>query len=79
MTASDGLLAAAGPLAIGAIVGMQRGAVAIAHGSLPLPLILAGVTAVMLPALYIATSLMGAAPPAARVGDAVLRDFAPAA
>ena len=75
MTSTDWLLAAAGPLAIGAIVGAQGGALAIAQRSVTLPLILLGVAAVMLPALYIGTSLIGAAPPARDVAAAFGRGF----
>lgn len=58
------LAAAAGPAAIGAVLGMPRGGLAMASGAAILPGILLGVTLLMVPALYIATSLLGAAPPA---------------
>lgn len=58
------LLAAGGPAAIGAVLGMPRGGLAMASGAAMLPAILLGVTSLMLPALYITTSLLGAAPPA---------------
>ena len=58
------LLALGGPAAIGAVLGMPRGALAMARGAATLPAVLLGVTAVMLPALYIGTSLLGVAPPA---------------
>jgi len=58
------LVAAAGPAAIGAVLGMPRGGLAMASGAAILPAILLGVTVLMVPALYITTSLLGAAPPA---------------
>lgn len=74
--------AAAGPLVIGAILGLggihgagQAGALDALGAAVILPLILAGVTAAMVPALYIATSIAGAAPPAREVGSAVVRGF----
>lgn len=57
-------IAAAGPAAIGAVLGMPRGGAAMASGAAMLPGVVLGVTALMVPALYIATSLLGAAPPA---------------
>jgi hypothetical protein len=72
---SDAALALAGPMAIGAILGLERGfqSLGVVRDSVVLPLLLLGVTAAMIPALYIATSLAGVAPPARRVGAAVLR------
>lgn len=58
------LVAVAGPAAIGAVLGMPEGGLAMASGAAALPAILLGVTVLMLPALYISTSLLGAAPPA---------------
>jgi hypothetical protein len=74
---SDAMLALAGPMAIGAILGLQQGVQTLGpiRDSLVLPLVLLGVTAAMIPALYIATSLAGAAPPAQYVGAAVLRSL----
>jgi hypothetical protein len=75
-------LAAAGPLVIGAILGLggihgagQTGALDALGAAALLPLMLLGVTAAMIPALYIATSMAGAAPPAREVGRAVVRGF----
>lgn len=78
-----GLIAAiGGPLALGAVLGASGvrgtgdiGAIDVVHTAAVLPLILLGVTAAMIPALYIATSLSGAAPPARAVGAAVVRGF----
>ncbi len=75
MTSIDWILASAGPVAIGAILGMQSGAPAIVEKSLALPLLLVGVAVIMLPALYIGISLIGAAPPARDVMRAVARGF----
>lgn len=73
----DAMLALAGPMAIGAILGLQHGVQSLGpiRDSIVLPLVLLGVTAAMIPALYIATSLAGAAPPAHYVGAAVLRSL----
>jgi hypothetical protein len=58
------LAALGGPVAIGAIAGMQTGPFAIAHDAVAAPAIVLGVTALMIPALYIATAFAGIAPPA---------------
>lgn len=77
----DALLALGGPILTGAVLGVQQGAAQDQtmliglRASLTLPLILLGVTAAMIPALYIATSLAGVAPPARQVGAAVVRGF----
>ena len=71
----DWLVAAAGPLAIGALVGAQGGAALIAERAMTLPILFFGVSVVMLPALYIGTSFIGAAPPAGAVGAAFVRGF----
>lgn len=78
-------IALGGPLALGAVLGASGianefgdttvGALDVIQSSAVLPVILLGVTAAMIPALYIATSLSGAAPPARAVGAAVLRGF----
>jgi hypothetical protein len=58
------LSALGGPIAIGAIAGMHTGPFAIAHDAVAAPAIVFGVTALMIPALYIATAFAGIAPPA---------------
>jgi hypothetical protein len=58
------LCALGGPIAIGAIAGMQSGPFAVAHDAVAAPAIVLGVTALMIPALYIATAFAGIAPPA---------------
>lgn len=75
---TDALVAAAGPAVIGAILGLQGnhpslGALGALRDALALPLLIAGVTAAMVPALYIATSLAGAAPHARQVAATVAR------
>lgn len=80
---STGLaIAVGGPMALGAVLGasgvrggVDPGVLDIIQSSAILPIILLGVTAAMIPALYIATSLSGAAPPAHAVGGAVIRGF----
>lgn len=79
---TDYSLAVVGPMVIGAILGLggvQGGAAIVTldvvRAAAVLPVILLGVTAAMIPALYIATSLSGAAPPARAVGLAVVRGF----
>ena len=71
-----------GTIAIGAVLGLggvrgvaHTGALDVVHAAAVLPAILLGVTAAMIPALYIATSLTGAAPPARQVGAAIGRAF----
>jgi hypothetical protein len=65
------ICAVGGPAAIGAIVGMQSGLFAAAHEALAAPAILFGVTALTIPALYIATAFARIAPPARRFARAV--------
>jgi hypothetical protein len=64
------LLALGGPLAIGAILGMRSGAYATGADALSLPAVVFGVTLLMMPALYILASLLGAAPEAGEVAAA---------
>lgn len=65
------LCAVGGPVVIGTIVGMPSGPFAAGHGALATPAILFGVTALMVPALYIATAFAGVAPPARRFAGAI--------
>lgn len=80
-TPRGAMVGAGGAMLIGAVVGMQADAEsgtqlgALLHATSVLPLILAGVSAAMIPALYIAMSLAGAAPPAPRVAAALMRAF----
>ena len=71
----DALLAAGGPMAVGAALGMIRGPLAVLPSVLAMPAVLAGVAAVMIPALYIGAALAGVAPPARDVAGAVARAF----
>lgn len=66
------LLALAGPAAAGAAAGLPLGSRHMIVHAAALPGIVVGVTVFMLPALYIATTLAGVSPPAARVGHAAL-------
>ena len=63
-------LAAAGPVAMGAVLGAR---IASVSPVLALPVIVAGVTAVTAPALYIATAATGSAPSAQTMATAVVR------
>ncbi|ACY12912.1 hypothetical protein [Haliangium ochraceum] len=61
----DMLLATlAGPVALGAVLGLEVGPLTALLKSLALPAVLLGVAAVMVPALYVGATLTGAAPPA---------------
>jgi hypothetical protein len=64
------LVAVAGPAAVGAALGIPLGAREMAHDLVALPLVIAGVTLVMAPALYVATTLSGAAPSATQFAEA---------
>jgi len=66
------LLAIAGPAAAGAAVGMPLGTKQLLAHAIAVPGIIVGVTVFMIPALYIATTLAGVSPPAARVARAAL-------
>lgn len=82
------LLALGGAAATGAIVALPEGPLAIGARALFLPAIVAGVAAVMIPPLYIASTTFGVAPPpkrflecalhAMRDGGRVLLGLAPA-
>jgi hypothetical protein len=67
------LLAMAGPVAVGAVLGGERGLFAAAHVALGLPVVIGGLTAAMMPALYIGLAVTGAAPSAAGVALATGR------
>lgn len=66
------LIAVAGPAAAGAAVGLPLGTRQMLAHAAAVPGIIVGVTVFMIPALYIATTLAGVSPPAARVGRAAL-------
>ena len=63
-------LAVSGPAALGAAIGARFGIAALATRAALTPAIVVGVTALMVPALYIAASLVGEAPPMGRFGAA---------
>jgi hypothetical protein len=65
-------VAAAGPLAIGAVLGLPSGLGRVVSQAAFLPAIFLGVAAVMAPALYIAVSLAGGGAGARDVAEAVL-------
>ena len=65
------LLALGGPALLGAAIGLPFGLRKVVTLSLLLPVVVVGVTVLMAPALYIATTLVQAAPPAARVVKAM--------
>ena len=67
------LVAVGGPLVLGATLGVPFGVRKILTDSVLLPGLVIGLTLMMAPALYIGMSLVGAAPPASRVGTAVGR------
>lgn len=71
----DLLLAAGGPMAVGAVLGLHRGPLAMLPGALSLPAVVLGVTIVMMPALYIGAALAGVAPPARQVAVSLARGF----
>mgnify|MGYP001210804561 CR=1 FL=1 len=61
------VMALAGPAAIGASIGLPNGAAPMLRQLLAIPAILVGTSLFMLPALYIASSLVGIAPSASSV------------
>lgn len=66
------LIALAGPAAAGAVIGVPLGSRQILVQAATVPAAIVGVTAFMVPALYIASTLAGISPPAQEVGRAVL-------
>jgi hypothetical protein len=72
---SMALAALGGPVALGAIVGLEIGPLAALSKSLALPAVLAGVAAVMVPALYISATITGVAPPARDMARSLARGF----
>ncbi len=67
----------AGPMLIGAALGLQAGPAELLSRAVTLPAIIVGVTLLMLPALYIGAAFLGVAPKAramARSGSAALAD-----
>jgi len=67
------LIAIGGPLALGATLGVPLGMKKMLADSVMLPALVLGLTVMMAPALYIGMTLVGAAPPASRVGAGVVR------
>jgi hypothetical protein len=65
-------LALAGPLALGALIGLPLSAAAAALEAGAVSALMLGLAATMVPALYIATALVGLAPGAGEFGAAVL-------
>ena len=63
--------AAVGPVVLGAIIGSPGGPFAAAHDAMTVPALVFGVTLIMVPALYVATAIAGAAPSARGFGRAV--------
>lgn len=72
------LLAAAGPAALGACLGMPRGLGAMFEQAASLPAIFAGTTLITLPALYIGAAVFGVAPSARRVAASAAEGLAAA-
>lgn len=70
------LLALAGPVAMGAIMGTKHGLGAIGSCALAVPASLLGVALLMAPVLYIGLTLLGAAPPAREVVQALVNALA---
>lgn len=70
---SAAIVALAGPALAGAVLNLPFGPVRLAAGAALLPAILLGVTLVMVPALYIGATLLGAAPPVDTVAVAAAR------
>lgn len=64
-------MAAIGPAVIGAVIGLPGGPFSAAHEAVSIPALVFGVTLLMVPALYVATSMIGLAPAAQRFGRAV--------
>lgn len=67
----DLVLATAGIVLAGAAAGLPQGGAAAAAGGVALPLIVAGVVATTVPALYIGAAYLGVAPSAAAIAGAV--------
>lgn len=65
------LLAVGGPLVLGATLGVRFGIHKIVTEAAVLAGLMLGLTIMMAPALYIGLSLVGAAPPAARLAESV--------
>lgn len=65
-------LALGGPVVMGGIAGMPGAIPGVVYGAVAAPAIVAGVAAATLPALYIGTSMAGAAPPAAEIVRATI-------
>jgi hypothetical protein len=63
----DALLIIGGPAALGAAIGLRSGAARLAGEAAAMPLLLVGLTLMMLPALYIGAALFDVAPPAPRL------------
>ena len=63
-------VAGAGPLLMGAVLGLPAGAAGMLRQGWMLPAVVFGVAALMAPALYIGMSLVGVSPPAAEVAKA---------
>jgi hypothetical protein len=59
------LVTVAGPVAVGAALGLPFGPRALLTEAAVVPAVVLGLTLLMVPALYIGTSLLGVAPPAA--------------
>jgi hypothetical protein len=74
------LLTVGGPVAVGAALGLPFGAKALLTEAAVVPAVVLGLTLLMVPALYIGTSLLGVAPPAGcalRASGTVLLGLAP--
>ncbi len=69
------LFALAGPVALGALLGLEVGPATALLKALILPTILLGVATVMVPALYIGSTLTGMAPPASAMAGSLGRGF----
>ena len=72
---SMALGALGGPVALGAILGLEVGPLSALAKSMILPVMLAGVAAVMVPALYISATVTGVAPPARDMVRSLGRGF----
>ncbi len=70
---SDVLLAIGGPVAMGAVIGMQFNLFFLVREAAILPLIVCGVAIMMIPVLYIGLNLVDVAPSVRQVAMAVLR------
>ena len=72
VSSSSALLAAAGPVAVGAAIGLPFGPFAVARQAIALPATIIGVAALVVPALYIGGALAGIAPPMKPFAGAVV-------